>query len=77
VLSLHGCRLWHFEPADDAYYRIVDACTGRSLTVHNGHLALGGRGPAAEWRIDPDTTGTYQLTNRTGTTLTSRRLLAP
>ena len=73
----NGCQLWHFEPAGDAYYRVVDACTGRALTVHNGQLALGGRGPSAEWRIDPDATGTAQLTNRTGTTLASLRLLAP
>jgi hypothetical protein len=41
-------------------------------------LALGnGAGPSAQWRIDPDATGAYQLVNRTGTTLAAMRLLAP
>ena len=73
----YGCQLWHFAPTSGAYYHVVDACTGRDLTVHNGHLTLGGPGPAAEWRIDPTATGTYQLVDRTGTSLDDVRLLAP
>jgi arabinan endo-1,5-alpha-L-arabinosidase len=73
----NGCQLWHFASTSDAYYHIVDACTGRDLTVHNGHLTLGRPGPAAEWRVDPTATGTYQLVDRTGTSLDEVRLLAP
>ncbi len=70
-------QLWHFVPVDGAYYEIVNSGTGGRLTVHNGHLALGGPGPAARWRIEPTGTGTYRLVNGTGTVEDALRLLAP
>jgi hypothetical protein len=52
-----GCQLWRFEHLSDGYYRVVNAATGR---------ALGGRGPAARWRIEASPAGGYRLADTNG-----------
>jgi hypothetical protein len=58
-----GCRLWRFEHLSDGYYRVVNAATGR---------ALGGRGPAARWRIEASPAGGYRLTDTNGYAFATR-----
>jgi hypothetical protein len=70
-------QLWRFVPVGGAYAEIVNSGTGRRLTVRHGHLGLGGPGPSAQWRIEPDGTGTYRLVNRTGLAVEALRLLTP
>jgi hypothetical protein len=67
TLDLAGER-WRFVHTDEGYYRIVNAKTGRALTVttHGKRRpALSHPTTASQWRIEP-TDGGYRLITRDG-----------
>ncbi|WP_189078274.1 family 43 glycosylhydrolase [Mangrovihabitans endophyticus] len=56
------CQRWRFEHLTDGYYRVVNAATGRPLSVPaSGGPVLGGHGAAARWRIEASPDGGYRL----------------